>query len=1075
MGIICSSKRRIKFKHSLLSPEERYKIENSLPRAYRQIIKQKYEEFGQTIGLTFEEFCQIIPLNQQGYFLKRIFNFFDQQKRNRINLEEMYLVVSKMYNPLTQVEILFEIYDLDNDRQWSKKEFNKFIRENLNLLKAQSQQQIQPLNQNQFYEWAQEHLNLVDLQNGLKCLFVSNNKKEIAREILQKVDEIISQDQSVKMFIISAKWLNKLKCYVGLNQEQPQQNLEELSESQNEPGKIDNSDISGENEGELRQGLKDEDYNIVPHKVWQNLIDLFSITDQKLIYKRSFENIHNKLDSELYPKIMLGIQVEEVNNNLKLENLYDKSQMLKMNTDSTMHDIRKKLFKRFNIQTSNGKEFLLYYRTSKDQIWKLVTDLDDAIQNLPSRTLFTMTKLKMSPPINQTNLQLTQNSLQNVGDVQKKDIIYTGIQNEGQICYMNAVLQCLAETPFLSNFLYNSNLQKIITQKNQLVKQKNCQPPKITLIEELSRLVKKLQDGEQQHISIESFIEAVTQNILDSRKQPIYPLYETADSNEFLKDLLEHISSELKRSEKEKNTIIDTLFQGIKKTKTFCQQCGYVKEEEEKINILNLNVLEMKDECRLQLMFFQKYKLYETKDQSKEIELKKKRITLKSNQTIKQLQEEISKITNLNKNEYEIAFKKQGSKGALFTISENHYQSEIYKLGITSKKTIYVYELGNQDQAKREFIEISQIFNYPTSNFQLNDIVNFKSKDNLWKEGYIVDILENQYEILDISQNQKYRINNQDISQFRKNVQYQQNTMKIEVYNYFNQSKYYQIKQILQPMIIQIPIKSITFQELKVYIYKQIQRFINIDEFKVKPKFNSTKGQEEEVKKFFNQPEFPYRIQLVDKDNKCLNCKKPLTFVDKIQTNCKCEVDPILLKFDNANKPKVILVWNQTQKYLKQLKIKSDYDFKLEDYLKQYTNIYELKKNCGNCKIPLFDLTFLFVAPIILVIFLPKLTNTVVHFEIKSQNIKDCRNGIEDVLYNLYAVINLKQQNDHRKQTILRHYNAFVKKQDEWIEFNDSQIKKIDLHKITSKNACLLFYIKQDIKDDIKFQIQDFF
>ncbi|CAD8130762.1 unnamed protein product [Paramecium sonneborni] len=658
------------------------------------------------------------------------------------------------------------------------------------------------------------------------------------------------------------------------------------------------------------------------------------------------------------------------------------------------------------------------------------------------------------------------------GDVPRKDINYPGIQNEGQHCYMNAVMQCLAETPFLSNFLYNQSFKNFITSSNSGEKWNNSQPIQIILTEQLSLLIKKLKDTNEQSVSIEQFREAVCQKILDSQKRPIYKICEPADSNEFLKDLLEHISDELKGSNKQKNTIIDTLFQGTKKTKTFCKQCAQEVEFDEKINIFDLNVLKMKDdECRLQLMFFSKYKLIET--QTKEIVLKKQRVVLQNNQKIKELYQQITKITNLNKDQYTIAYK---NKGSFCRIPDNYDQYELFKLGISSKKTIYVYELGNQDEAEKEFIEISQIFNYPSSDFKLYDIVNFKPKDNIWREGQIVDIQENQYEIKDCSSDQKYRINNLDISQFRKKVQNQRNMVKIEVYNYLNQSKNNKYKQILYPMIILIPIKSITFQELKVYIYKQIQRFININEFQVKPNLYNTWGLEEELKKSFDQSEFPYRILILDAHNKCLNCKKTSIIVNNRQTNCKgCEVDPIILNFDYSIKPKIILVWTQTQKYLKQLKIESDYDFKLEDYLKQYKSTQELTKICQNCKIPLFEQTFLFVAPIILVIHLPKLIRTQVYFEIQSQNIRDCLYKINDVLYNLYAVINLKQIIADNQQYTYQHHTAYVKKQDQWIEFNDSKIKKIDLHKITSKNACLLFYIRQEIKDDVIFLLQSFF
>ncbi|CAD8121304.1 unnamed protein product [Paramecium sonneborni] len=1079
------------YKHFRPNSEQELKIKNSLPQKSCQKIKEKYDEFGQKTGLTLEEFVKFLPLNQESLFMKRIFHYFEQQKSKKVDLEAIYLMISKIQNKQNQLETLFDLYDLDDDKQLSNQEFMIFYKENQNFFLPQSKPLKKNLSfkQQQFKEWASENLDLENLQNSLNLFLNFKDKKQVISDMIQRVNENISQNQYSKVYIISAQWWNKLKCYVGLNSAYFQENFEEISQNQLEPGGIDNSDISGENEGELRPGLMDKDYNIVPYETWDYLKNCFGITDQKHIYKRNFENIANKIDLELYPKVkmMLGVQAKENENSIIQEILFDNQKELKMNLDSTLNDVRKKLFKRFNINTQNGKEYLLFFQKVQESEWKMVIDLDDSIQNYPPKTFFTITKLRKYPQSKNSDLKQNQNiinqdsqiklqlykqglSPQKCFDVQTKDIIYTGIQNQGQSCYINVVLQCLAETPYLSNFLYNQSYQNSITLLNSLSKSKKKQPQQTSLTEELSLLVKQLKEGIEQNISIDKFRDAVTQKILDFKKQPIYSIGQPGDSNEFLKDLLENISVELQESDKQKNTIIETLFQGTKTQKTKCNQCQHQRGQDEQFIILNLNVLEMEDECRLQLIFFKKHKLIETENQFNEI--KKERIILQNNSKIIHLQDKIKLLKNLNQDQYEIAYKYQG---AFRRISYDDNQQELSTLGIRSKKTIYVYELGNQQEAKQEFQEISQIFKYPTSNFQQFDIVNFKSKDNIWREGQIESVLEDQYFIQDFSQNQGYHINHQDISQFRKNVVNQLKLKKIEVYNYLNQSKNNSYKQICKPMIILIPINQITLQELKVYIYKQIQRFINIYDFQEQPNFQNPQSLQDEFKKFFNQPEFPYRIRLLDKDNKCLYCKKTSIIVNNSQTNCNgCEVDPIILKFDDASKPKIILVWNQSQKYLKQLKITSDYDFQLEDYLKQYSSPQQLQKNCQNCKIPLFDQTFLCIAPIILIIYLQKPKITQVQFEINSQNIKDClQEGEDNVLYDLYAVINLKQSQIQKQN--YRHYTAFVKKQDQWVEFNDSQSKKIDLPKITSKNACLLFYIKQEITDNVKFQIRDFF
>ena len=80
-----------------------------------------------------------------------------------------------------------------------------------------------------------------------------------------------------------------------------------------------------------------------------------------------------------------------------------------------------------------------------------------------------------------------------------------------------------------------------------------------------------------------------------------------------------------------------------------------------------------------------------------------------------------------------------------------------------------------------------------------------------------------------------------------------------------------------------------------------------------------------------------------------------------------------------------------------------------------------------------------------------------VEFPLEGLNLKEYLPNKEDNIYDLFAVAN------HIGGLHGGHYFAYCKNflDNEWYEFNDSNVEKIDKKKVVSDNAYVLFYSKR--------------
>mmetsp|Transcript_22307 Transcript_22307/g.32479 ORF Transcript_22307/g.32479 Transcript_22307/m.32479 type:complete len:1180 (+) Transcript_22307:45-3584(+) len=154
------------------------------------------------------------------------------------------------------------------------------------------------------------------------------------------------QDHS-KWNVVSVEWFNRLKKYVGLNDPLYDTRSSEEIESYH-PGPIDNTDIVGDNEGELKRNLfEGVDYVLLPSEAYQELEGIYGGGPSIVRKVVSIESAHSRqLQVELYPirvRVFLDSEISGVSDLSTLSP--SKTLMLsrRMDIKDALSDIRKSL------------------------------------------------------------------------------------------------------------------------------------------------------------------------------------------------------------------------------------------------------------------------------------------------------------------------------------------------------------------------------------------------------------------------------------------------------------------------------------------------------------------------------------------------------------------------------------------------------------------------------------------------------------------------------------------------------------------------------------------------------------
>ncbi|XP_074009003.1 ubiquitin carboxyl-terminal hydrolase 4 isoform X2 [Numenius arquata] len=386
-------------------------------------------------------------------------------------------------------------------------------------------------------------------------------------------------------YLVDSRWFKQWKKYVGFDS----WDMFGAGDPSVFPGPIDNSGLFGDPETQsLKEHLIDElDYVLVPTEAWNKLVAWYGCIDgQQPIVRKVVE----------YGLFVKHYKVEVYLLELKLCESSDPDNVISCHFSKadTVATIEKEMRKLFNIPAE--KETRLWNRYTSntyEQLSKLDSTVQDAglyqgqvvlieVKNedgtWPGQHFLAKGSGFVCNSYNcRDNASLSQPGL-------------CGLSNLGNTCFMNSALQCLSNTPPLTDYFLEDKYEAEINQNNPLGMRGE-------IAEAYAELIKQIWSGRQSHVAPRMFKTQV------GRFAPQFSGYQQQDSQELLAFLLDGLHEDLNRVKKKpylelkdangrpdsevakeawenhrlrNDSIIVDIFHGLFKSTLVCPKCSKV-------------------------------------------------------------------------------------------------------------------------------------------------------------------------------------------------------------------------------------------------------------------------------------------------------------------------------------------------------------------------------------------------------------------------------------------------------------------------------------------------------------------
>ncbi|XP_054693854.1 ubiquitin carboxyl-terminal hydrolase 4 isoform X4 [Grus americana] len=434
-------------------------------------------------------------------------------------------------------------------------------------------------------------------------------------------------------YLVDSRWFKQWKKYVGFDS----WDMFGAGDPGLFPGPIDNSGLFGDPEAQsLKEHLIDElDYVLVPTEAWNKLVTWYGCIDgQQPIVRKVVE----------YGLFVKHYKVEVYLLELKLCENSDPDNVISCHFSKadTVATIEKEMRKLFNIPAE--KETRLWNRymsNTYEQLSKLDSTVQDAglyqgqvvlieVKNedgtwpgqrflaksstATSRNFTTSSKSSASSysSVSATSVITNGDSSNSYGlnsshlgrggsgfvcnsyncrdSASLSQPGLCGLSNLGNTCFMNSALQCLSNTPPLTDYFLEDKYEAEINQNNPLGMSGE-------IAEAYAELIKQIWSGRQSHVAPRTFKTQV------GRFAPQFSGYQQQDSQELLAFLLDGLHEDLNRVKKKpylelkdangrpdsevakeawenhrlrNDSIIVDIFHGLFKSTLVCPKCSKV-------------------------------------------------------------------------------------------------------------------------------------------------------------------------------------------------------------------------------------------------------------------------------------------------------------------------------------------------------------------------------------------------------------------------------------------------------------------------------------------------------------------
>uniref|UniRef100_A0A673NKK4 Ubiquitin carboxyl-terminal hydrolase 4 n=1 Tax=Sinocyclocheilus rhinocerous TaxID=307959 RepID=A0A673NKK4_9TELE len=383
-------------------------------------------------------------------------------------------------------------------------------------------------------------------------------------------------------YLIDSRWFKQWKKYVGFDS----WDLYNVGEHNLYPGPIDNSGLFSDHESQtLKEHLIDElDYVLMPTEAWNKLVSWYGCLEgQKPIIRKVVEHgmfvKHCKV--EVY---LLELNLCE-NDNM------DKIVTRHFSKADTIDTIEKEMRSLFDIPSE--KETRLwnkYMSNTYEQLNKLDSTVQDA--GLFQGQVLVIEKKNEDGTWPRQTCHSNYNSYSSSYNYRESAAQpgLCGLSNLGNTCFMNSALQCLSNTPPLTEYFLEDRYEAEINRENPLGMRGE-------IAEAYADLVK------QMWLSRSSYVAPRTFKTQVGRFAPQFSGYQQQDSQELLAFLLDGLHEDLNRVKKKpylalrdaegrpdevvakeawanhrlrNDSIIVDIFHGLFKSTLVCPECSKV-------------------------------------------------------------------------------------------------------------------------------------------------------------------------------------------------------------------------------------------------------------------------------------------------------------------------------------------------------------------------------------------------------------------------------------------------------------------------------------------------------------------
>ncbi|XP_064931104.1 ubiquitin carboxyl-terminal hydrolase 4 isoform X2 [Columba livia] len=386
-------------------------------------------------------------------------------------------------------------------------------------------------------------------------------------------------------YLVDSRWFKQWKKYVGFDS----WDMAGADDPCLFPGPVDNSGLFSDPESQsLKEHLIEElDYVLVPTEAWNKLVTWYGcIEGQQPIVRKVVE----------YGLFVKHYKVEVYLLELKLCESSDPDNVISCHFSKadTVATIEKEMRKLFNIPAE--KETRLWNRYTSNT-YEQLSKLDSTVQDAwlyHGQVVLIEVKNEDGTWPGQHFLAKGSGFVSNSYNCRDGASLsqpgLCGLSNLGNTCFMNSALQCLSNTPPLTEYFLEDKYEAEINQNNPLGMRGE-------IAEAYAELIKQIWSGRHSHVAPRMFKTQV------GRFAPQFSGYQQQDSQELLAFLLDGLHEDLNRVKKKpylelkdangrpdsevakeawenhrlrNDSIIVDIFHGLFKSTLVCPKCSKV-------------------------------------------------------------------------------------------------------------------------------------------------------------------------------------------------------------------------------------------------------------------------------------------------------------------------------------------------------------------------------------------------------------------------------------------------------------------------------------------------------------------